>query len=102
MVKKLKKNKKSTMSEIEQLMKTFESEDVKQVSSYFDFRLGWGGTGKIDTVPKLLRVIGVMAHYDWLKAMERNEVPAEDVSPCEGFFHYANLVEGLMEGKNDD
>lgn len=98
----VKKTKKSTMSEIEKLMKTFESEDVKQSLSYFDFRLGWGGTGKIDTVPKLLRVIGVMAHYDWLKAMERNEVPAEDVSPCEGFFHYANLVEGLMEGKNDD
>ena len=102
MVKKLKKNKKSTMSEIEQLMKTFESEEVKQSPSYFDFRLGWGGTGKIDTVPKLLRVIGVMAHYDWLKAMERGDAPPEDVSPCEGFFHYANLVEGLMEGKNDD
>ena len=98
----VKKTKKSTMSEIEKLMKTFESEDVKQNPSYFDFRLGWGGTGKIDTVPKLLRVIGVMAHYDWLKAMERGDVPAEDVSPCEGFFHYANLVEGLMEGENDD
>lgn len=102
MVKKLKKNKKSTMSEIEQLMKTFESEEVKQSPSYFDFRLGWGGTGKIDTVPKMLRVIGVMAHHDWLKAMERGDAPPEDVSPCEGFFHYANLVEGLMEGKNDD
>ena len=95
-------NNKGTVSEIEKLMKTFESEEVKQFPSYFDFRLGWGGNGRIDTVPKLLRVIGVMAHHDWLKAMERGDAPPEDVSPCEGFFHYANLVEGLMESQKDE
>ena len=50
----------------------------------------------------MLRILGMVAHYDWMKAMERGDAPPEDVSPCEGFFHYANLVEGLMEGKNDD
>lgn len=80
-------------------MEMLEEEGVVQYPSYFDFRLGWAGDATLKSVPELLKVIGMMAHFDWEKAMERGDAPPEDVSPAEGFFHYAKLVEDLIDKK---
>ena len=88
--------------EIESLSKVFEDGEVEQLPSYFDFRLGWGGGDTVKSAPELLRILGMVAHYDWLKAMERGDAPPEDVSPCEGFFHYAKTVEDLIDKNTSD
>ena len=79
-----------------------EEAGVVQCPSYFDYRLGWAGDATLKSVPQLLKTIGMMAHFDWEKAMERGDAPPEDVSPAEGFFYYAKLVEDLIEKEKTD
>ena len=74
-------------------LEDLEQNDVVQVPSYFDFRVGWNLPDNVADIPELLRLIGRVAHWDWQRAMERGDVPCEDVSPGEGFEHLAIKLE---------
>jgi len=52
----------------------------------FDWKLGWNiMPNDAQDVYKICDALANCAHADWLVAMKKHEVPAEDVSPGEGF-----------------
>ena len=86
---------------IEEVTKSdLDAAGVEQKPSYFDYRLGWhiDPKGGVSQIPDFLRVVGRMAHADWEAAVERGEMPNEDVSPGEGFALLASRLEDYLKG----
>lgn len=90
--------KKNPWMEEEITLDKLKESGAKQMPSYFNFRIGWcvNPDDPKQSLHEILMVLAKMAHFDWIEAMNRGEVPCEDVSPGEGFQLMADTVRELL------
>lgn len=73
---------------------------TKEVQEVYDalvrsgfFRMGWSAPRTLEETVQFFKALAGDVHNQWIRAIELNVVPPEDVSPGEGFLFTAKMIE---------